>query len=206
VGQQTKLTRRWAKRGTRPSAPKDQRRASAWLFGAICPAEGKAAGIVMPRCNSEAMSMHLEEIAFHVAPGAHAVLLLDQAGWHGSAELVVPPNITLMPLPPRCPELNPVENIWQFMRDNWLSNRIFSSYDDIVDHCCFAWNKLADQPWRIMSIGLRQWAHGSLSMRIGITHLFPQWDSNQTSCYQAALRCPGASAALRSADDFTYDS
>jgi transposase len=160
VGQQTKLTRRWAKRGTRPSAPKDQRRSSAWIFGAICPAEGKAAGIVMPRCNSEAMSMHLEEIAFHIAPGAHAVLLLDQAGWHGSAELVVPPNITLMPLPPRCPELNPVENVWQFMRDNWLSNRIFQSYDNIVDHCCFAWNKLVDQPWRSISLGLRQWAHG----------------------------------------------
>jgi len=110
--------------------------------------------------HSEAMSLHLEEIAFHAAPGAHAVLLLDQAGWHGSTELVVPPNITLMPLPPRCPELNPVENVWQFMRDNWLSNRIFRSYDDIVDHCCFAWNKLADQPWRIMSLGLRQSAHG----------------------------------------------
>ena len=100
VGQQTQLTRRWAKRGTRPSAARDQRRSSAWIFGAICPAEGKAAAIVMPRCNSEAMSMHLEEIAFHVAPGAHAVLLLDQAGWHASAELVVPSNITLMPLPP----------------------------------------------------------------------------------------------------------
>ena len=131
------------------------------FFGAICPAEGKAAGIVMPHCNSEAMGMHLEEIAFHVAPGAHAVVLLDQAGWHRSAELIVPPNITLMPLPPRCPELNPVENLWQFMRDNWLSNRIFKSYDDIVDHCCFAWNKLVEQPWRIMSIGLRQWAHWS---------------------------------------------
>lgn len=111
----------------------------------------------MPRCNSEAMSLHLKEIAFHVAPGAHAVILLDQAGWHGSAELVVPPNITLMPLPPRCPELNPVENVWQFMRDNWLSNRIFKSYDDILDHCCFAWNRLVDQPWRIMSLGPRQW-------------------------------------------------
>ncbi|WP_233998276.1 IS630 family transposase [Erythrobacter sp. QSSC1-22B] len=160
IGQQTKLTRRWARRGTRPSAPKDQRRSSVWIFGAICPAEGKAAGIVMPKCNSQAMSMHLEEIAFHVAPGAHAVVLLDQAGWHGSAELVVPSNITLMPLPPRCPELNPVENVWQFMRDNWLSNRIFGSYEDIVDHCCHAWNKLADQPWRIMTLGLRRWAHG----------------------------------------------
>ena len=123
----------------------------------------------MPRCNSEAMNMHLEEIAFHVAPGAHAVLLLDQAGWHGSAELAVPDNITLMPLPPRCPELNPVENVWQFMRDNWLSNRIYSSYEDIVDHCCFAWNKLVEQPWRIMSIGLRQWAHGYCSVHFGIT-------------------------------------
>jgi len=58
------------------------------------------------------------------------------------------------------PELNPVENIWQFMRDNWLSNRVFKSYDDLVDHCCEGWNKLVDQPWRIMSIGLRQWADG----------------------------------------------
>ena len=57
------------------------------------------------------------------------------------------------------PELNPVENIWQFLRENWLSNRVFKSYDDLVDHCCEAWNKLVDQPWRIMSIGLRQWAH-----------------------------------------------
>src|SRR5262249_23715539 len=66
-------------------------------------------------------------------------------------------NITIILLPPKCPELNPVENVWQFMRDNWLSNRIFKSYDDLVDHCCAAWNKLVDQPWRIMSIGLRQW-------------------------------------------------
>ena len=108
---------------------------------------------------SETFITTLQSPSF-MRPGAHAVLLLDQAGWHGSAELVVPPNITLMPLPPRCPELNPVENVWQFMRDNWLSNRIFKSYDDIVDHCCFAPNKLVDQPWRIMSIGLRQWAHG----------------------------------------------
>ena len=95
-----------------------------------------------------------------LASGAHAVLILDQAGWHISAGLVIPANITLLPLPAKCPELNPVENVWQFMRDNWLSNRIFKSYDDILDHCCFAWNRLTDQPWRIMSIGLRQWAHG----------------------------------------------
>ena len=79
-----------------------------------------------------------------VAPGAHAVLLVDQAGWHLSARLVIPTNITILPMPPKSPELNPVENIWQFMRDNWLSNRVFKSYDDLVDHCCEAWNKLVD--------------------------------------------------------------
>ena len=160
VGQKNGITRRWARRGTRPSAPKDQRTTSAYIYGAICPAQGKGAALVLPRCNTEGMALHLVEISAAVAPGAHAVLLLDQAGWHGSGALVIPPNITLLPLPSKCPELNPVENVWQFMRDNWLSNRIFESYDDILDHCCFAWNRLVDQPWRIMSIGIRQWAHG----------------------------------------------
>ena len=160
IGQKNKITRRWARRGTRPSAPQDQRTASTYIFGAICPREGKGAALVLPRCNTEAMSLHLAEIALAVAPGAHAVLLVDQAGWHLSHQLVVPPNITIMPLPSKCPELNPVENVWQFMRQNWLSNRVFRSYDNIVDHCCEAWNKLTDQPWRIMSIGLREWANG----------------------------------------------
>jgi transposase len=106
------------------------------------------------------MNLHLAEIAEIIAPNTHTVLLVDQAGWHLSTRLTVPPNITIIALPPKCPELNPVENVWQFMRDNWLSNRIFKSYDDLVDHCCEAWNKLIDQPWRIMSIGLCQWAHG----------------------------------------------
>ena len=65
-----------------------------------------------------------------------------------------------MPLPPKSPELNPVENIWQFIRDNWLSNRVFRSYEDIVERCCYAGNKLVEQPWTIMSIGRRDWAHG----------------------------------------------
>ena len=112
----------------------------------------------MPRCTTEAMALHLEEIAQAVAPGAHAVLLLDQAGWHTTKNLAVPGNITLLPLPARSPELNPVENLWQFMRDNWLSNRIFTSYENILNLCCEAWNKLVDQPWRIMTIGRRKWA------------------------------------------------
>jgi hypothetical protein len=161
IGQKNKITRRGAKRGTRPSAPSDQRTASTYIFGAICPKDGKGTGLVLPSCNIEAMSLHLAEIATQVAPGAHAVLVLDQAGWHLSSHLVVPENITLLPLPPKCPELNPVENIWQFMRDNWLSNRILKSYDDVLDHCCYAWNRLVDTPWKIMSIGTRDWAYRS---------------------------------------------
>jgi len=145
---------------TRPRAPHDQRTAWAYLFGAICPAEGKGAGLVMPFCDTEAMQAHLAEIAAMVAPDAHAVLILDQAGWHLAGGLVTPPNITLLPLPPRSPELNPVENVWQFLRDNRLSNRVFTGYDDIVAHCCAAWNELIDQPWRIRSLGRRTWAEG----------------------------------------------
>ena len=96
----------------------------------------------MPWCDTPAMAAHLAEISAAVDPGAHAVLMLDQAGWHMTAKLAVPHNITLLPLPPRSPELNPVENVWQFIRDNWLSNRVFKSYDDIVALCCDAWNNL----------------------------------------------------------------
>ncbi len=160
MGQKNKITRRWSLRGTRSSAPHDQRTASTYIFGAICPKEGKAAGLILPWCNIEAMNLQLAAISGEVAPGRHAALLLDQAGWHLSPRLAVPDHITIVPLPAKCPELNPQENIWQFMRDNWLSNRIFTGYDNLVDHCCSAWNKLVAQPWTIMSIGLRDWAHG----------------------------------------------
>lgn len=107
------------------------------------------------------MSLHLAEIATEIAPSKQAVLLLDQAGWHLSRDVVVPRNITILPLPPKCPELNPVGKVWQFMRDNWLSNRVFASHENRPDHCYHARNKLIDQPWNIMSIRPREWANGS---------------------------------------------
>ena len=112
----------------------------------------------MPRANTEAMDLHLEEISRAVAPNAHAVVLLDQAAWHTTAKLGIPENISLVPLPPKSPELNPAENVWQYLRQNWLSNRVFDSYEAIVEASCQAWNNLTDQPWKIMSIGLRAWA------------------------------------------------
>ena len=158
VGQKNKLTYRWARKGSRPRAAHDQRTQSTYLFGAVCPEHGTGAALVLPFCNAEAMQLHLDEIAARVAAGAHAILILDQAGWHGAKELKIPSNLSLLPLPPRAPELNSQENIWQFMRQNWLSNRIFKSFDDIVDHCCYAWNTLTDQPWKIMSVAYRDWA------------------------------------------------
>lgn len=154
----TKLTYVWARRGTRPRVPRDQRTQSAYIFGAVCPERGVGAALVLPRCNTPAMQMHLDKISTQIAPGAHAILICDQAGWHTTNALVVPANITILMLPPRSPELKPQENIWQYIRQNWLSNRIFKTYDDIVALSCEAWNKLANRPWSIMSIGLRDWA------------------------------------------------
>jgi hypothetical protein len=96
IGQKNKITRRWAKRGTRPSAPHDQRTASTYIFGAICPERGTGAGLVLPWCNGVTMALHLAEISRAVAPGAHAVVLLDQAGWHTSPKLKLPNNISLL--------------------------------------------------------------------------------------------------------------
>src|SRR4051812_15883110 len=96
LARRTRFTRRWARRGTRPVAPHDQRTRSAYLFGAICPTRGAAAGLVLPRCNTAAMALHLAEISQTIEPGAHAVLLLDQARWHLSDKLTIPDNITLM--------------------------------------------------------------------------------------------------------------
>lgn len=158
VGQQGTLARLWARKGTRPRAPKDCRYAWAYIFGAVCPARATGAALVMPYANTGAMSDHLAEIAQHVSPGAHAILVVDGAGWHGSRELVVPANITLLTLPPYSPELNPVENIWQFLRQNHLANRVFESYDAIVGACCEAWNALIAIPERVASITSRDWA------------------------------------------------
>lgn len=114
---------------------------------------------MLPDVNAEAMNLHLAEISRHVAPGAHAVIILDGAGWHQTGgKLQLPDNISLLPLPPYSPELNPVENVWQFLRQNYLSNRVYETYDDIVNACCEAWNSLLAIPNQIRSIATRDWA------------------------------------------------
>jgi len=109
------------------------------------------------------MQLHLDEISRNVAKGAHAVLLMDRAGWHTTEKLAMPKNITPILLPSRAPELNPVENVWQYLRQNWLANRVFENYDAIIGAACDAWRRLIAQPQTITSIGMRDWAHISQS-------------------------------------------
>jgi transposase len=139
------------------------RHASAYLFGAICPSRAVGAAIIMPGVNAEAMNEHLLEISTQVAPGAHAALICDGAGWHQTGgRLRVPDNITLLPLPPYTPELNPMENVWQYLRANILCALVWDSYEAIVDACQSAWHFLIKDPDRIRSIGAREWLRVSL--------------------------------------------
>ena len=139
IGQKGTLTRIWAKRGSRPRARRDTRYEWAYLFGAVCPERGVGAALVLPQVNAEAMNLHLEEIGRSIAPN----------------------NVTLICLPPYAPELNPVENVWEFLRANNLALRIYETYDAIVDACCTAWNSLIATPARLTSITQRKWATAS---------------------------------------------
>jgi hypothetical protein len=159
VGQQGTLTRVWARRGTRPRAPRDRRHAWAYLFGAVCPERAVGAGLVPPFAKAEAMRRHPRVISRQVAPGADAVRVLDGAGWHGLAALgEVPRDLTLLPLPPCAPELNPVAKLWPYLRQTPLSLRVWPDSPAIVDTCCQAWNALMAMPDRIASITRRAWA------------------------------------------------
>jgi DDE superfamily endonuclease len=161
IGQKGTLTRVWARKGSRPRKPRDTRYEWAYLFGAVCPARATGAAIVMPYADTQAMNEHLAVIAGCVAPGAHGVIVLDGAGWHASKGLVIPPNLTLIAQPPFAPEVNPVENVWQYLRQNQLAIRTYQTYETIVDACCQAWNDLMATPHRIVSLATRQRANVS---------------------------------------------
>jgi hypothetical protein len=158
VGQKGTLTRIWGKRGTRPRMTRDLRHENAYIFGAVCPARDTGVALVLPEANTAAMNLHLAEIARAIPPNTHAVVIIDGAGWHQTGgRLVVPHNLSLLFLPPYSPELNAQENIWQYLRQNFLAGRIFDTYDAIVDACCTAWNALISETGRITSIASRDW-------------------------------------------------
>ena len=159
VGQKGTVTRTWARKGSRPRLLRQQQFEYAYIFGAVCPKKNQAVGLVMPSANTEAMLEHLKEISSAVPTGRHAILVLDRAAWHTTKRINIYENITIIPLPPASPELNPVEQIWQMLRNNKLSNRCFEGYESILEACCEAWNWFVDKPNQINQLCTRSWAY-----------------------------------------------
>ena len=157
IGQKNKRVRQWAEKGSRPCQPSDQRYKSVYIFGAVCPGRDIGVAWVEPRCNTAAMQVQIDEIGKAVCPGAHGVVLCDGAAWHKTPKLNIPDNISLIIIPPYCPELNPAENIWQFLRQNYLSAQVYETVEEIVEACCYAWNSLIAETGRIASIASRDW-------------------------------------------------
>lgn len=158
VGQRNGITRRWARSGTRPSAPKNQRRSSAYIYEANCPAEGKDATLTLPRCNTEGMTLHLIEIAETVAPGATPSCCPI---WPGGMVLVRSsfyPTSPLCHCPPNVPSSTRPRTPSSTLGRTG-SPTVYDTYDAIIDAACQTWNNPIDRPGIIRSIGMRDWTH-----------------------------------------------
>lgn len=123
----------------------------------MCPARDTGAALVMTRLDTQAMNLFLAELAQAVAPRAHAVVLMDKAGWHIADDLAVPANITPVFLPPYSPELNPIERLWLYLKESHLTHRVFPGIAEIIDACCHAWNGLLAETGRIKSLCAFPW-------------------------------------------------
>ena len=123
----------------------------------MCARRDTGVALVMTGLDTEAMSLFLAELSQAVAPGAHAVVLMDKAGWHIAGDLVVPANLSLVFLPPYSPELNPIERLWLHLRDNHLTHRVFAGTAEIIEACCDAWNALLAETGRIRSLCSYPW-------------------------------------------------
>src|SRR4051812_21802206 len=136
----------------------------AYLFGAVCPERGEGVALVLPEVSTAAMSTFLTELSRSLPPGTRAGLVLDGAGWHVGEDLSVPANLTLIHPPPYSPELNPVERVWEYLRDRWLSHRVLAGgYEAVVDAACAAWNALLAEPGRLRSLTSFPWLPPAVS-------------------------------------------
>jgi transposase len=142
LGQQGTTTRVWARTGSRPTVVKQTKYEWVYLYAAVEPATGESVALLAPNADTGTMSAFLRMLSKELGPAEHAVLILDGAGWHRSKALVVPDNVTCLLLPPYSPELNPVENLWHYLRSHYLSNRTYRDYDDLLDAGSEAWRRL----------------------------------------------------------------
>ena len=151
-GQQGTLTRVWARRGSRPRRRRQNGRESLYVLTATCAASGAAFGLIMPELNTAVVNQFLEGFARQLAPGVHAVLLWDNAPYHVSGALTVPANVSLIGLLPYSPELNPVENLWHYLRSHHWSNRVYADYDALLEAATESWRQVCLDPQKIRSI------------------------------------------------------
>jgi transposase len=151
-GQQGTLTRVWARKGSRPRAVRQAQYEWCYVFTAVCPETGEAVGLVLPYADTEAARALLEELSRRLAPDVHAVLIWDGAGYHTSGALRVPANITLLPLPPYAPELNPVENLWHYLRSHHWANRVYRDYDALVWAAVDSWRAVCLRPELVRTV------------------------------------------------------
>ena len=136
----------------RPPGVVDQRYASLYLFAAIRPGTNEAFALALPRADAGTMGVFLDHFSRQLTPDVHAVLILDQAGWHDERALHVPGNVTLLPLPSASPELNPLERIWLYLRERYLSHRVLDDYEAVLEATCGAWRMLLREKGRLATL------------------------------------------------------
>jgi transposase len=148
AGQKGRVCHRWWLRGLRPTGPVDQRYTSAYVSAAVEPMSGQNFCLVLPEVSTAAMNLFLRRFSETLPADTHAVLTPGGAGWHTSDELDVSPNVTLFRLPSYSPELNPVERIWLYLRERYLSHRLHRDYDAVLEAACSAWRQLTTERLR----------------------------------------------------------
>jgi transposase len=151
-GQHGTLTRVWSRVGGRPRAIRQTQYDYLYVFSAVCPETGDACGLIAAHANTEVMNAFLEQFSKELPRDVHAALILDRAGWHTAKTLCVPANVTLVHLPPKSPELNPVENLWHYLRSHYWSNRFFKTWDDLKVAAVEAWRKVCLVPELIKTV------------------------------------------------------
>ena len=150
-GQKGRVCHRWFTRGQRPPGLCDQRYSWTHLFATVRPATGEAFALVLPEVSANAMNEFLAQFAATLPANEHAVMVLDRAGWHTTKRLVIPSNLTLVWLPPYSPQLNPVERVWLYLREQHWSHRLLDTADAIGDALCQAWNVLTAERLRSLT-------------------------------------------------------
>jgi len=142
-GQQGTLTRQWALAGTRPTAWRQTQYEYLYVFGAACPQTGQTVGLLAPYLNTDTVNAFFEQFENEVDPNVHVFMIWDRAGFHMSKKVKVPKNVTIIPLPPYSPQLNPIEKLWQYLRHHHWSNRVYDGYDHLRQAANEAWHKQA---------------------------------------------------------------